>query len=91
MISLTGILAFESMFATGKIDHHYKFFSRNSHSCFSGSSGATCFRVTKVIRMYDTKRNTLVYLTYSDCVVEGSPENSVTAVAVDHATPIPVK
>ena len=35
-------------------------------------------------------RNTLVYLTYSDRVIEGSPQNSVTAVPVDRATPIPV-
>jgi CreA protein len=49
------------------------------------------FKKLRVVRMVDTKRNTLVYLTYSDRVVEGSPENSITAVAVDHATPIPVK
>ena len=30
--------------------------------------------------MVDRKRNTLVYLTYSDRVIEGSPQNSVTAV-----------
>lgn len=49
------------------------------------------FKKLRVVRMVDVKRNTLVYLTYSDRVVEGSPENSITAVAVDHATPIPVK
>jgi CreA protein len=49
------------------------------------------FKKLRVVRMVDAKRNTLVYLTYSDRVVEGSPENSITAVAVDHATPIPVK
>ncbi len=49
------------------------------------------FKKLRVVRMVDVKRNTLVYLTYSDRVVEGSPENSVTAVAVDHATPIPMK
>jgi len=49
------------------------------------------FKKLRVVRMVDAKRNTLVYLTYSDRVVEGSPENSVTAVAVDHATPIPMK
>ena len=45
----------------------------------------------RVVRMVDRKRNTLVYLTYSDRVIEGSPQNSVTAVAVDRSTPIPVK
>ncbi|HEY5323085.1 MAG TPA: CreA family protein, partial [Caldimonas sp.] len=49
------------------------------------------FKKLRVIRMVDRKRNTLVYLTYSDRVIEGSPQNSVTAVPVDRATPIPVK
>ena len=49
------------------------------------------FKKLRVIRMVDKRRNTLVYLTYSDRVIEGSPQNSVTAVAVDRATPIPVK
>jgi CreA protein len=39
----------------------------------------------------DAPRNTLVYLTYSDRLIEGSPQNSVTAVAVDRGTPIPVR
>ena len=49
------------------------------------------FKKLRVVRMVDPKRNTLVYLTYSERVVEGSPQNSVTAVAVDRSTPIPVK
>lgn len=49
------------------------------------------FKKLRVVRMVDRKRNTLVYLTYSDRVIEGSPKNSVTAVAVDRATPIPVR
>jgi CreA protein len=49
------------------------------------------FKKLRVVRIVDAKRNTLVYLTYSERVIEGSPQNSVTAVAVDHATPIPVK
>jgi CreA protein len=49
------------------------------------------FKKLQVVRMVDRKRNTLVYLTYSDRVIEGSPQNSVTAVAVDRGTPIPVK
>jgi CreA protein len=32
-----------------------------------------------------------VYLTYSDRLIEGSPQNSVTAIAVDPSTPIPTK
>ena len=49
------------------------------------------FKRLTVVRMVDSARNTLVYLTYSDRVIEGSPQNSVTAVAVDRATPIPVR
>ena len=49
------------------------------------------FKKLRIVRMVDSKRNTLVYLTYSDRVIEGSPQNSVTAVPVDRATPIPVK
>jgi len=41
--------------------------------------------------MVDKKRNTLVYLTYSDRLIEGSPKNSLTAVPVDRATLIPTK
>ena len=49
------------------------------------------FKKLRVVRMVDRKRNTLVYLTYSDRLIDGSPQNSVTAVAVDRGTPIPVK
>jgi len=49
------------------------------------------FKRLRVVRMVDAARNTLVYLTYSDRVIEGSPQNSVTAVPVDRATPIPLR
>ena len=49
------------------------------------------FKRLRVVRMVDADRNTLVYLTYSDRVIEGSPQNSVTAVAVDRSTLIPLK
>ncbi len=49
------------------------------------------FKKLRIVRMVDTRRNTLVYLTYSDRVIDGSPQNSVTAVAVDRATPIPLR
>ncbi len=40
------------------------------------------FKSMQVVRFYDSKRNVLVYLTYSDKVVEGSPKNSVSVVPV---------
>lgn len=49
------------------------------------------FKKLRVVRMVDAPRNTLVYLTYSDRLIEGSPQNSVTAVPVDRATKIPLK
>ena len=48
------------------------------------------FKKLRVVRMVDAKRNTLVYLTYSDRLIEGSPQNSVTAVNVPAGTVIPV-
>jgi CreA protein len=41
--------------------------------------------------MVDVKRNTLVYLVYSDKIIDGSPKNNVTAVPVPGSQPIPVK
>lgn len=40
------------------------------------------FKHVQVVRMVDVKRNTLVYLSYSDRVIEGSPDNSVSAFAI---------
>ena len=49
------------------------------------------FKRLRIVRMVDRKRNTLVYLTYAERLIEGSPQNSVAAVPVDPATPIPVR
>ena len=49
------------------------------------------FKHVRVVRMVDPKRNALVYLVYSDRLIEGSPKNSVTAVAVPANLPIPLK
>jgi len=49
------------------------------------------FKTLHVVRIVDRKRNTLVYLTYSDRIVSGSPKNSITAVPVPADTPIPLK
>jgi CreA protein len=49
------------------------------------------FKRLRIVRMVDRARNTLVYLTYSDRLVDGSPKNAVTAVPVDRATAIPVR
>jgi len=49
------------------------------------------FKKLRIVRMVDPQRNTLVYLTYSDRLIDGSPKNSVTAVPVGRETPIPLK
>ncbi|WP_061540522.1 CreA family protein [Collimonas fungivorans] len=49
------------------------------------------FKRLHIVRLVDPKRNTLVYLTYSDKLVDGSPQNSVTAVPVPPGSPIPLK
>ncbi len=49
------------------------------------------FKHLRIVRMVDAKRNTLVYLTYSDRLIDGSPQNSVTAVPVPKETPIPLR
>ncbi|WP_043756086.1 CreA family protein [Imhoffiella purpurea] len=39
-------------------------------------------KTMQVVRFYDAPRNAVVYLTYSDRIIEGSPKNSVSAVAI---------
>ena len=40
------------------------------------------FKHLRVVRFFDKKRNTLVYLSYSDKLIKGSPKNSVSTVPV---------
>ncbi len=49
------------------------------------------FKHVRVVRMVDVKRNALVYLVYSDRLIDGSPKNSVTAVPVPRTQPIPIQ
>jgi CreA protein len=50
-------------------------------SVFSDSTSLV-WKNTKVIRMLDAKRNTLVYVAISRRVIEGSPMNAVSAVPI---------
>ena len=45
------------------------------------------FKTMQVVRFYDAKRDTLIYLTYSDKLVDGSPKNSITAVPLYQPQP----
>lgn len=40
------------------------------------------FKRVQVVRFYDEERDTFIYLTYSDRLIEGSPKNAISAVVV---------
>lgn len=40
------------------------------------------FKRIRVVRFHDQKRNTLVYLVYSEKLIEGSPKNSISTVPI---------
>ncbi|MBK4785007.1 MAG: protein CreA [Pantoea sp. Pent] len=40
------------------------------------------FKKLQVVRLFDQKRHALVYLSYSDKVVDGSPKNALSAVPI---------
>jgi CreA protein len=66
----------------GKLPQQEEVFSQRS---------SLVFKHLRVVRMADAKRNALVYLAYSDRLVDGSPKNSITAVPVPTTTPLPLK
>lgn len=45
-------------------------------------STSLLFKTLQVVRFYDPKRNVLVYLTYSDRIIEGSPKNSISIIPI---------
>ena len=40
------------------------------------------FKTMQVVRFADVKRNVIVYLVYSDKIIEGSPKNAISSVPV---------
>jgi len=40
------------------------------------------FKSMQVVRFFDKKRNVLIYLVYSDKLIEGSPKNSISTVPI---------
>jgi CreA protein len=40
------------------------------------------FKTLQVVRFYDRERNVLVYVSYSDRVIAGSPQNSISTVPI---------
>ena len=47
-----------------------------------GRRASVLFKRVQVVRFHDESRDTLVYLTYSDRVIEGSPQNAISAVVI---------
>lgn len=45
-------------------------------------STSLLFKTLQVVRFYDSKRNVLIYLSYSDRVIEGSPQNSISVIPI---------
>ncbi len=45
-------------------------------------STSLLFKTMQVVRFHDKKRDVLIYLVYSDKLIDGSPKNSVTAVPI---------
>jgi len=54
---------------------------QDNQEVFSARASAI-FKTTQVVRFYDEKRAVLVYLTYTDRIVDGSPDNAISIVPV---------
>lgn len=46
-------------------------------------STSILFKKLRIVRFYDNKSNSLIYLVYSDKLIDWSPKNSISAVALD--------
>ena len=53
----------------------------NGESVFSKKTSLV-FKTIQVVRFYDKKINVLIYLVYSDKLIEGSPKNSILTVPI---------
>ncbi len=54
---------------------------KSPHEVFS-ERASLIFKSTQVVRFWDAKRKALVYLVYTDRIIEGSPRNSISVVPV---------
>lgn len=68
----TGVITLPAKVVSGKWDGKRVF--RKSTSLL--------FKKLQVVRFYDKKRKTLVYLSYSDKIVDGSPKNGISTIVV---------
>lgn len=63
------------------VPKHIKSGKADGNEVFKKST-SFLFKSLQVVRFYDKKRNVLVYLTYSDRIIEGSPKNSISTIPV---------
>ena len=54
---------------------------KSPHEVFS-ERASFIFKTTQVVRFWDAKRKALVYLVYTDRIIDGSPRNSISVVPV---------
>jgi CreA protein len=47
-------------------------------------STSLLFKKIRIVRFYDKQSNSLIYLVYSDKLIDGSPKNSISAVALEN-------
>ena len=66
---------------TGPIDAAGLDRLKSPHEVFS-ERASLIFKTTQVVRFWDAKRRALVYLSYTDRIIEGSPQNSISVVPV---------
>ncbi len=50
-------------------------------------SASIFFKKIRIVRFYDKNSNSLIYLVYSEKLVDGSPKNSISAVALEDIVP----
>ncbi len=50
-------------------------------------STSILFKKIRIVRFYDIRSNSLIYLVYSDKLIDGSPKNSISAVALEGVVP----
>jgi CreA protein len=65
----------------GPIDESKLARLKSPHEVFS-ERASLIFKSTQVTRFWDAKRRALVYLVYTDRIIEGSPRNSISVVPV---------
>lgn len=63
----------------GQVDESKLASLKSPHEVFS-ERASLIFKTTQVTRFWDAKRRALVYLVYTDRIIEGSPRNSISVV-----------